>query len=694
MSDLVAGPLDGEPAVNPYSLLEAVNSSSDTAHNAWLIFLALMTYLTIAVAGVTHADLLLETPVSLPILQVSIQLTQFFQFAPVILVLLHVGLVSQLALLARKTLEFNHALSLLEASDRRNHPLRLEVDNFFFVQAIAGPERSTVMSAFLHAMSWLTLVLLPVVLLLYIQVMFLPYHDLTTTWAHRILLVADIVMLSMIGVFLMRTETSFARAFARTSAAHPVRFVATGVLMCIVLALSFFVATIPGEALDRKGRSLFGLADESAAVRSGIYQGGFALPFLASKQDGTLFGLFSRNLVVTDTDLVVDKDVSAGEPTLKLRGRDLRFARLDRSDLHQADLTGADVSGASFVGADLRDIWLQCADVNELLLSDNRERAQCATARNADFSRARLDRAQLTGLDLRGARLEEARLVGADMPYALLTGANFSAARLDMADITGGVQAQGANFLIASLPGADLTGAQLQFADFSSAGLQGAGLDYANLHGAVLRDADLEGASLQQARLIGTDMSGARLIGGDLRWAQVWAASPPSPTSLALSDTTGLEVARPTEADKATMRRAIDRIEVPATRVLVGDSLAPLLDAERNARWEGSADEQRWKQLAAEGAARSAGPAFRGDLTSHLASAMCRPRWSDGGLATGVARRAQSSTFRGDMVAVFDRLTAASCVAGQAVDARIMRSLTTAVDMARGVGGNPSAGGN
>ena len=52
--------------------------------------------LTVAVAGVTHRDLLLETPVTLPILQVQIQLTQFFQFAPVVLVLFHLGVVSQL----------------------------------------------------------------------------------------------------------------------------------------------------------------------------------------------------------------------------------------------------------------------------------------------------------------------------------------------------------------------------------------------------------------------------------------------------------------------------------------------------------------------------------------------------------------------------------------------------------------------
>ena len=114
---------ESETPVNPYSLLEAVNSSSDTAHTGWLIFLAIMTYLMIAVAGVTHEALLLETPVQLPILQVKIQLKQFFQFAPIVLVLFHLGILAQLVLLARKTLEFDHAIRLLETSDRRTHPL-------------------------------------------------------------------------------------------------------------------------------------------------------------------------------------------------------------------------------------------------------------------------------------------------------------------------------------------------------------------------------------------------------------------------------------------------------------------------------------------------------------------------------------------------------------------------------------------
>lgn len=234
MTDLTRGAPEGETPVNPYSLLEAVNSSSDTAHTGWLIFLAIMAYLMIAVAGVTHKDLLLETPVSLPILQVNIQLTQFFQFAPIVLVLMHLGLVSQLTLLARETLEFDYAIRLLEATDKRTHPLRLELNNFFFVQAIAGPYRSRVMSAFLHGMSWLTLVVLPVVLLIYIQVVFLPYHDVGITWTHRVALLVDIAMLISIGVFLMRAETSFMQAFLRTTSAHPVSFVATIVVLLSV----------------------------------------------------------------------------------------------------------------------------------------------------------------------------------------------------------------------------------------------------------------------------------------------------------------------------------------------------------------------------------------------------------------------------------------------------------------------------
>lgn len=683
MTDLTRGVVDTETPVNPYSLLEAVNDSSDTAHSAWIIFLALMTYLMVAVAGVTHRDLLLETPVSLPILQVSIQLAQFFQFAPVILVLLHLGVVSQLVLLARKTLEFDHAIRLLEPSDRRTHPLRLELHNFFFVQAIAGPERSNVMSGFLHAMSWLTLVVLPVVLILYIQAVFLPYHDISITWGHRLALVCDIAMLVLIGVFLMRVETSFFQAFVRTTLSHPWSFGVTALVLAAVALFSFFAATVPGEALDRISRGTLGITPQDGAAGSRRQAGGFVWPFAAASADGRLFGLFTRNLIVTDTDLVADKDVTPGEPTLKLRGRDLRYARLDRSDLHQADLTGADISQASFIAADLRGVWLQCADLNELLLSDDRERAQCASARRVDMTRAKLDHATMTGIDLSSAKLEEARLVEAELTYALLIGANFSSANLQKADLTGGIQGQGANFLIAQLQGADLTGAQLQFADFSSAGMQGIGFNYASLQAAVLRDGDLEGANMQQAKLQGADLTGAKMAGADMRYAEVWSTQPPSADFMALSDLTNLQLSPPSEGDRQSMRRAIDRIGNARTRTLVGEALAPLMEENPGAGWGKSAEMARWTAMASASKAGAADPAYRAQLTEFLSLGMCRPRWSQGSVATGIARRAQSSLFQGDMVSIYQRLNGDGCSAAKGMAGKAMRELAAAVDLAR-----------
>jgi len=673
-----AGP-ETETPVNPYSLLEAVNNSSDTAHTAWLIFIAIMAYLTVAVAGVTHKDLLLETPVSLPILQVSIQLAQFFQFAPVLLVLFHLGVVSQLVLLARKTLEFDHAVQALELTSRRTHPLRLELHNFFFVQAIAGPHRSAVMSMFLHGMSWLTLVILPVVLLLYIQIKFLPYHDVAITWTHRIALLVDIAMLVLIGVFLMRAETSFFAAFFRTTVHHPLSFLITFGVMAVVAFFSFAVATVPGEALDRMTRDLLGDGERARSARSAAQ---FDLPFLKARADGSLWGIFYRNLIVTDTDLVRGQEATPGETTISLRGRDLRFAVLDRSDLAGADMTGANLEGASLVGADLSRVRLQCADIDKMRVTEDRELAECAGAREADLTKAKLAGASLAGVDLRRAKLHRANLEGAALNDALLTEADFSEAQMARANLSGGAQLQRANFLVAALQGADLSGAKLQFADFSSASLQGAFLQHAGLEGAVLRDADLEGADLQMARLQGADLSGAKLRAADLRGASVWMTEPPALENVALADMRGL-VIKPLEPDDAkALDMAIGRIGSPHIQRRLRDQIKPMMDGATSRSWAATPAMQNWQSLVA---ATSVVPreTYGGQLTEHLTGLMCKARWSNGAVATGIVKRAQTPQFQGNMVAIYDRLRAKDCPAGSGVPGGLMQALSSAVDIAR-----------
>jgi uncharacterized protein YjbI with pentapeptide repeats len=682
MAEISGALPDEETPVNPYSLLEAVNRSSDTAHASWLIFLAIMTYFMIAVAGVTHRDLLLETPVSLPMLQVDIQLTQFFQFAPIILVLLHLGLISQLTLLARKALELDRAIGLLESNDRRQHPLRLELNNFFFVQALAGPQRSSTMGMFLHGMSWLTLVILPVVLILYIQVVFLPYHDVGITWTHRIALVADLAALMLIGVFLFRAETSFFQAFFRTTTAHPISFLTTVSLLSIVALFSFFIATIPGEALDRITQTVTRPFMKEGDRSSARLAAGFSLPFLSATSDGALFGIFRRNLHVTDTDLVVDKEQTKGEPSFSLRGRDLRFATLDRSDLHQVDMTSANLDGASFVGTDLSDARLNCADANAVFVENDRAKAKCSTARNANFSRAKLQGADLLGIDLTGATFADASLEGAVLSYAILMGADFLNAQLDKADLTGGIKAYGVSFLLADLSGADLSWGNLAYADLSNAQLRGTVLKSANLQSASLRDSDLRSGSLQGANLYGADLTGLQITGADMRSANVWMTKPPASDAQGLADFSSLALKPMPESDKEAMREQIKAIKDDVLRKRLQEAVAPLLNDSKTGSWATSSEYGGWAQLL-EVSPTPDSEIYPGQLTAYLSDVMCRARYSDGALATGVARRASDAEFRGDRVLIHDRLRANNCPASRSVLDSVWKEFTTISDASR-----------
>lgn len=670
-----AGP-DGATPVNPYSLLGAVNDSSDEAHVGWGVFLALMVYLMVAVAGVTHRDLLLETPVELPILQVKIQLAQFFAFAPVVLVLLHMALIAQLVLLARKVLEFDQSIRLLEATEKRTHPLRLELHNFFFVQAVAGPDRSRVLGSFLHGLSWLTIVILPVVLILFIQVSFLPYHDVWITWTHRIALLVDIMILISIGIFLSRPETSFFSALLRASSSNPVTVALTTIVMALVALFSFFSATIPDEFLDRVTHKIL-----RRTVDVGTAEG-FLVPFFKGREDGTLFGVFRRNLVVTDTDLVVDKDVTPGEPSLKLRNRDLRHARLERTDLHQADFTSARLDHARLGGADLRGAILQCPDLGATRLQHAGRLSLCPSAVGADFTKARLEEARLAGTDLSGAVFAYARLESADLTDTTLIGADFSSAKLDRAELGGGINAQGASFLLASLLGADLTGAKLLGADFTYAQMQGAVLNQARLEGAKLRNADLEGASLAEANLQGANFTGARIDAADLHGSWIWQTEAPASDASGLADVSELTLKPMDDDELLTLKRDVQSIPDERVRGFVADSLEPLAVTADKTKWGASQDFTRWQAMV--NAAPAAVPGFRDRLTEYLAKLACKSRTSAGNVATGLARRSLAPQFRGDIAPFHDRLKSDSCPASKTMSPRVLKDLGAAADQARG----------
>jgi uncharacterized protein YjbI with pentapeptide repeats len=645
MDDNTRAALDSETPVNPYSLLDALNAAAARSSTLWLLFLALIAYLALAVASVTHRDLLLDAGLVLPILQTRIDLARFFTVAPAVLALVHVMLVVQFVLLARKALEFHNAVRLLESTDLRSHSLRLEVDGFFFVQALAGPERSRVLGALLHLIGWLTLLVLPLLLLLYMQVAFLPFHDAAVTAAQRVVVLADIVLVLLAGVFLTRAETTFLGALLRMGLYNPGGVVFGLAAVGGAAFVSLFLATIPGAP------------------------GG-----------DRVLGIFPRNLEVADAGLVPGSLL--GTRSISLRGRDLRFARLDRADLRQADLTGASLDGASLAGADLRGARLGCAEVAPAQQGETGPKGGCTTARGAQLGAARLSGARLAGADLRGARFDDATLEAADLSQSNLAGATFERARLVRARLAG-AGLQGTSFLAASLQGASLAGARLEMADLTGAGLQGASLAAARLAGATLREADLEGAVLQQARLFGADLRGARLKAADLAGAAVWQTVPPAGDAVQLADIANIAVQAPGKDDLAALKAAIADVE----SLPIGERGAGLgglvKELGGDSAWGSSADAQAWSGLSrASEAAMAEG--FKMRLTEHLGRMACRARFADGAVAEGVVRRALGPAFKGDAGVLNDRLKAADCAPARLVPHASLLELAAAAAEAKG----------
>lgn len=360
------------------NLLHAVNGAGEAATTAWLIYLALAAYFTVALAGVTHKDLLLNTPITLPILGISVALDRFFLFAPPLFILIHIGMMMQYAILMRKAHAFLGLIrreeSEMGGGDPNSlpvHPLRYELDGNFLIQFLAGPPYAAIFAIMLQTIVWLTLVMLAAIVLLYFQVAFLPYHDVSLTWAHRLYVLADLMLVALVGNFLTSPLTGFWASFLYGWRNYALFMLVTSLFFAGFFAFSFFVATIPGETLDRTlaaiGPSVEVPAPSGAPADTQRVFLPAAYLFEGQVHPATAKSRspFQRNLIVMDEDLVSDQGLVPGDVSLSLRYRDLRYSRLGRSDLKQADLTCANLTGASLTGAVLTGARRGCEGMDQ-----------------------------------------------------------------------------------------------------------------------------------------------------------------------------------------------------------------------------------------------------------------------------------------------------------------------------------------
>ena len=179
------------------ALRDAVDQAATVSGALWLTYLGVFFYLAIAAGAVTHKDLFFENPVKLPFLNVELPLIGFFILGPALFLIVHAYTLLHFALLAGKVGAFHTELEAQIRNDKTRAHLRRQLPTNIFVQFLAGPYdiRTGLFGGMLRLVTWISLIVVPVLVLVFFQLRFLPYHNPGITWWHRIAVLLDLVLL-------------------------------------------------------------------------------------------------------------------------------------------------------------------------------------------------------------------------------------------------------------------------------------------------------------------------------------------------------------------------------------------------------------------------------------------------------------------------------------------------------------------
>ncbi|WGJ13099.1 pentapeptide repeat-containing protein [Methylocapsa sp. D3K7] len=521
-------PAIAEKADDLAEIKKSVEDAAAVSGGLWLSYLFVLFYVAIAAGAVTHEDLLLERAVKLPFLNIELPLLAFFALAPFIVLIIHAYALMHFIMLGKKASRFHAELKRQfpdaldgAVADQENKAIRDKLRRLLpsniFVQILAGPPelRGGIFGLLLKLIALTTLVVFPVLLLLLLQIQFLPFHHVTITWAQRVALFLDIVLLWLLRppVFagLSGERSGYSRALVWGMKGSG--FFLEVVTSFLVIWFSIVVATIPGEWPESTpsviDQSQWRLADNAA-----MWTQKFLFAGDVDETTRRRKSLFSNTLVLPGFNiyeaLKIDdpKKLTWKEHLFDLRGRHLEKAVLDGADLTKADLTGAFLDSASLQKTQLQGALLNEAQLRGALLNE-------ARLQGASLKEARLQGASLKEAQLQGASLDKARLQGVSLKEAQLQGASLNQAQLQLAELDR-----------AEFQGATLWLAELQNTSLLHAELEGVTLEGAHLEGAVLHSARLQGAVLDGATINQTDFVDAIL------WRTHWSWSEPDPVEL------------------------------------------------------------------------------------------------------------------------------------------------------------------
>ncbi|MEQ1638399.1 MAG: pentapeptide repeat-containing protein [Methylococcales bacterium] len=561
-------------------LLEAANAASQTVAALHVAFLAFVAYLGVIVWGTTHKDLLLDSPVELPILDVELSLTTFYCFVPWMVILLHFNLLMQLELLSRKLWNLDRDIPDTAAGQQVRDRLFI----FPFAHLIAGRSNVPLIRWLLSLVVGVTVIALPLLMLLAAQIRFLPFHDETITWSQRVAVWIDAAMLITLWPLIaspqdkasewwrsfrfqlfgywpawLRNESIIAwnwltRSIQRYWQNFPPHEIAPrslvqsgtepkGMIVLLVsvplIVLLSIVAVIPGNITvqtyypQAQNRPQDSQPEETHQHFENwlihmLPEGWLSVASYKEDDD-----------VVSCTPLSLTLAKKSEAPILQVMLGSCAWFNFDlfprNLNLRETLLVPKDVPLSLVIRATDPDKLVRDAAFKEFAGLNLQKR----DLRFANLFGAVLPKADLRHVELQGAVLKRAKLQGAilldyfndpkntntELQGVLLSGAELPIAKLFRGSMQGadmsGANLQGVELSWAKLQGADLRGADLQGASLRGAELQGADLRWAKLQGADLSEANFQGANLNAVNFQGSNLRKAKLQGAELQETQL-----------------------------------------------------------------------------------------------------------------------------------------------------------------------------
>jgi hypothetical protein len=497
----------GLKKTGPEPLLEAANRASERVAGVHLAFMAVCVYVLAIVFGTTDLDLLLGKGVRLPVVNVDVPLVGFYAFAPFIVVLVHFNLLLQLQLLSRKLFAFEAAAP----PEAGPGGLRDRLHIFPYTYYLVG-RPSPLVQPLLGLMVSITLVLLPLVTLLVLQLWFLAYQGEAVTWGQRGAIWLDIAMIVILWPLILDPQDDWGGYWGELMAEQgpwrwawlPFALLLGGFVLLLFSAkwtdyfrvgLVLLLVSALVMMLLRGWQPSPRFLKASAACLMAAVLLAVAIYLSGQKPQLQLFFLPGPLLLLL---LAVLWQPKAPRGSLALLitlwlGLLLPLAfQVNGGGLERLVVRLQPGPTTPFAATMFSEVFLQDyrrLSLNEqVLLKTPPKPETLALIRSGHWQEGlkQIEPLNLRGRHLRQAKMARVILLGADLRGAQLQGANLV-----------GAQLQGANLEEAELQGADLLGAQLQGADLFKAQLQGADLREANLYGV---EGDLSKEELIDAR--------------------------------------------------------------------------------------------------------------------------------------------------------------------------------------------------